>query len=313
MKYAVISDIYGNVHALRLALADAQACGADSYLFAGDYCIGAPWHNEVIELIRSLPNCRAIRGNNDDMSSFPEDESGQYSIARWCRATVTDENRWWLDALPAALTFTCDGCTLHMTHSSEAFVGKALHNHFRSSALTRRFPDGPISRTSLLDTFRHTLHEDTDFMMRISALDQGVYLFGHNHIQCHGDFDGRLLVNPGSCGNPLDCGEFCAPYTLLTIEDGQCAVEERRIPYNAELLISQVKATSQYPSARVWSELLFSAWRTCREKSGSFIRHCIAYAERIGDPRRPVAKDTWEAAYAEWAQHAQDWFPELFA
>ena len=36
------------------------------------------------------------------------------------------------------------------------------------------------------------------------------------------------------------------------------------------------------------------------------------YAASIGDDRRPFAKDTWEAAYAEWAQHAREWFPELF-
>lgn len=312
MKYAIISDIHGNAPALRLVLADAKACGVDGYLLTGDYCVSAPWHNEVIELIRSLPNSHVIRGNNDVMSAYPTDDSGQYAIARWCRDTLSVENRRWLDSLPDALTISCEGCTLHMAHSSEAFVGKTLHNHFRSSALTRRFPSGPISRAVLLDAFRHTLREDADFMTRITALDKSVYIFGHNHIQCHGDFDGRLLVNPGSCGNPLDCGEFCAPYTLLSIKNGQCIVEERRIPYDAEPLISQVKETPQYVSARVWSELIFSAWRTCREKSGSFIRHCVAYADRIGDPCRPFSNDTWEAAYAEWAEHSREWFPELF-
>lgn len=312
MKYAVISDIHGNAPALRLALADAQACGVDGFLLAGDYCVSAPWHNEVIELIRGLPNCHVIRGNNDVMSSYPEDDSGQYAVARWCRSTLTTENRRWLDSLPDTLTISCEGCTLHMAHSSEAFVGKSLHTHFRSSALTRRFPDGPVSRAALLDAFHHTLREDTDFLSRIYTLDRGVNIFGHNHIQCHGDFDGRLFVNPGSCGNPLDCGEFCAPYTLLTIENGRCTVEERRIPYDAELLITQVKESPQYAAARVWSELIFSAWRTCREKSGSFIRHCVTYADNIGDPRRPFAKGTWEAAYALWELHAKEWHPELF-
>ena len=88
--------------------------------------------------------------------------------------------------------------------------------------------------------------------------------------------------------------------------------EERRIPYDVEWLIDQVKSTGQYAAARVWSEIIFSEWRTCREKVYQFLWHCEHYAERIGDPRRPFAKDTWEAAYAEWAQHAQTWHPELF-
>ncbi len=312
MKYAVISDIHGNAPALQHALTDAQAFGVDGYLFAGDYCVSAPWHNEVIALIRDLPNCYVIRGNNDVMSAYPEDNSGQYAVARWCRSTLTPENRHWLDSLPDTLTFSCEGCMLHMAHSSEAFIGKTLHTHFRSSTLARRFSDGPVSRAALLDTFRHTLHGDADFMSRISTLERGVYIFGHNHIQCHGDFDGKLIVNPGSCGNPLDCGDFGAPYTLLTIENGRCTVEERRILYDAESLITQVKESQQYAYARVWSELVFSAWRTCREKSGSFIRHCIAYADSISDARRPFAKDTWEAAYALWEAHAREWYPELF-
>ena len=312
MKYAIISDIHGNAPALRLVLADAQANGAEGYLLAGDYCLIAPWHNEVIDLIRRLPHAHIIRGNNDNMSFFPEDDSGQYAIGRWCRSTLTAENRRWLDSLPDTLTLSCENCTLHMAHSSEAFFGKSLHNHFRSSSLARRFPDAPVSRAVLLDSFRSTLCHDEDFVQSLSALNKGIYIFGHNHIQCHGNFDGRLLINPGSCGNPLDCGEFCAPYTLLTIEDGRVSVEERRIPYDAEDLIAQVKATGQYAAARVWTEIIFSEWRTVREKVFQFLWHCERYADRIGDPRRPFAKSTWEAAYAEWTEHAREWFPELF-
>ena len=37
MKYAIISDVHGNAHALRLALEDARREGAQGFLFAGDY------------------------------------------------------------------------------------------------------------------------------------------------------------------------------------------------------------------------------------------------------------------------------------
>lgn len=36
MKYAIISDIHGNLPALLLVLADAAAQGAQQYLFVGD-------------------------------------------------------------------------------------------------------------------------------------------------------------------------------------------------------------------------------------------------------------------------------------
>lgn len=47
MKYAVISDIHGNLPALQLVLKDAAAQGAQQYLFARDtwYAAFEAWRN----------------------------------------------------------------------------------------------------------------------------------------------------------------------------------------------------------------------------------------------------------------------------
>ena len=312
MKYAVISDIHGNAPALRLALADAAAHQVDGYLLAGDYCISAPWASEVVDILRRLPNAHIIRGNDEAHLDVPPGDDGQFEVSRWCMSTLSPDAKAWLDALPEELTIPCRGHAIRMAHSSTVFVGKCLHEKFRTSVLPGFYPDGPASREDLQADFQR-LWEKEEFRAHIAALDKGVYVFGHNHIQSWADFDGRVLVNPGSVGMPLDCGAaFCAPYSLLTIEDGVVSVEERRIPYDVETLIAQVKQTGQYAAARVWSELIFSEWRTVREKVYQFLHHCERYAESIGDVRRPFAKSTWEAAYAEWAAHAQELYPELF-
>ena len=220
MKYAVISDVHGNAPALRLVLEDAHQQGAQGYLLAGDYCISAPWPNECVSLLRALPTCRAIRGNNDAMYVFPHDDSGQYEVARWCRAVLQNDHRSWLDALPPDLSFTCEGVHVRMAHSSEAFVGKTMHASFRSGMLPLRYPRAPVSRERLLADFRSLPVQDGHFRECVYALEPGVYIFGHNHIQCHADFDGRLLINPGSCGDPLDCGDPGVPYTLRPSKTG---------------------------------------------------------------------------------------------
>ncbi len=311
MKYAVISDVHGNAPALRLALADAAAHGVDGYLLAGDYCISAPWGHEVVDILRGLPNARIIRGNDEAHLDVPPGDDGQFEVSRWCMSTLAPEDKTWLDALPETLTFTCEGVTIHMAHSSQHFVGKCLHEKFRTSVLPGFYPDGPASREALQADF-HMLWKKDEFRAHIAALDKGVYVFGHNHIQAWGEFDGRVLVNPGSVGLPLDCCCFGAAYSLLTIENGLVSVEERRIPYDAEDLIAQVKSTGQYAAARIWTEIIFSEWRTVREKVYQFLNHCERYAESIGDARRPFAKSTWEAAYTQWVAHAQEWHPELF-
>lgn len=311
MKYAVISDIHGNAPALRLVLADATAHGVDGYLLVGDYCISAPWASEVVSILRNLPNARIIRGNDEAHLDVTPGDDGQFEVSRWCMSTLTPADKAWLDALPEELTFACEDVDIRMAHSSQVFVGKSLHEKFRTSVLPGFFPDGPASREELQADFRRLWEKDS-FREYIHALPRGVYIFGHNHIQSWADFDGRILVNPGSCGLPLDCGEFGAVYSLLTIEDGRVSVEERRIPYDAEELIMHAKSTGQYAAARVWTEIIFSEWRTVREKVYQFLHQCERYADQIGDARRPFAKSTWEAAYAEWTAHAREWHPELF-
>ena len=312
MKFAVLSDIHGNAPALRLVLAEAAARHVDGYLLAGDYCISAPWASEVIALLRGLPNARIIRGNDEAHLDIGPGEDAQFAASRWCMSTLSVGDKAWLDALPEQLDFTLEGVPFHMAHSSKAYVGKCLHERFRTSVLPGFYPDGPVPRETLLQDF-HALWDKAEFREHIHSLGTGVYIFGHNHIQAWGDFDGRVLVNPGSCGMPLDCCDaFCAPWTLLTIEDGRVTVEERRLPMDVEALIAQAKTTGQYQAARVWSEIIFSEWRTCREKVWQFLHFCNRYADSIGDARRPFAPDTWEATYAEWEAHARDWYPELF-
>ncbi|MBE5803768.1 MAG: metallophosphoesterase family protein [Clostridiales bacterium] len=312
MKFAIISDIHGNAPSLRLALADAQQQGADAYLLAGDYCISAPWPNEVTDILRTLPNAVFVRGNDESHLDVPAGDDGQFEVSRWCSRTLTSENKAWLDALPEEAAFCCEGIPIRMAHASQAFVGKALQAHFRTSILPARYPHGAVSREALLADFRRTMAQDEACRAAIHALEPGVYIFGHNHIQAHGCFDGRWLIDPGSCGMPLDGGDFGACYSLLTLENNTVTVEERRVPYDLDTLIDQVKTTGQYASARVWSEIIFSEWRTCREKVFFFLTYTEEYANRIGDTRRPFAKDTWQAAHEEWTAVAPRRWPELF-
>ena len=296
MKYAVISDIHGNSPALRLALADAKAQGAEGFLFAGDYSISAPWAGEVIALMRSLPNARFICGNDESHLDVPPGDDGQYEVSRWCASTLTEADRAFLAAMPEEASFVYGGVRVRMAHSSEHFFGKHLHERFRTSLLPRLYPEGKIGRDELLADFRAWCEQGA-MREAILALPPGVYVFGHNHIQAHAEVEGRVLVNPGSCGLPLDGGDFCCAYTLLTIEDSAVGVEERRLPMDADALIAQVKQTPQYAAARVWSELIFDEWRTCREKVYYFLHHCEQHARAAADDRRPFARETWEAAY----------------
>lgn len=313
MKYAVIADIHGNLPALELVLNDAEKQGAKGYLLAGDYCISAPWANQVLDRLRGLPHACHIRGNDENHLDVPPGDDGQFAVSRWCASTISPENKAWMDALPEKIMLTCQGVSIHMAHAAQAFVGDTIFTHFNAGSLPFRYPNGAIGWQDLNADFQHTMAADSGFQSALSGLTPGVYISAHNHIQCWGNFSGRLFLNPGSCGLPLDCGEFAACYALLTIENGKARVEVRRISYDVEKLIEQVKATEQYTAARVWSETIFSEWRTRREKVWYVLQNAERYAQEIGDLRRPFAPDTWEAAFRRWQETEQYKYPELFA
>lgn len=65
MKFAIFSDIHGNLPALNAVIEDAEKQNVDSFLFLGDYCISNPYPDECIARIRSLDSKYAVRGNEE--------------------------------------------------------------------------------------------------------------------------------------------------------------------------------------------------------------------------------------------------------
>jgi len=63
-------------------------------------------------------------------------------------------------------------------------------------------------------------------------------VLGHTHIQHKATIDGRLIVNPGSVGQPRDGDERAAYATLDTAAD---EVELRRVEYDINRAISRVE------------------------------------------------------------------------
>ena len=66
MKYLVLSDIHGNLEALRAVLAHAARKRRDAVLFLGDAVGYGAAPNQVVERMRDLGGTMiAVRGNHD--------------------------------------------------------------------------------------------------------------------------------------------------------------------------------------------------------------------------------------------------------
>ena len=108
MKAAIISDIHGNVEALRAVLRDTAKEGCEKVYCLGDVVGYGPSPNECCALVRAM-GIETILGNHDEMvatdAPLPELLLNPlaYKSLLWTRETLTAEHRRWLQNLPRSI------------------------------------------------------------------------------------------------------------------------------------------------------------------------------------------------------------------
>ena len=311
MKFAVISDIHGNLPALSSCLEDAERNGADCYLFVGDYCISNPYPDECIARIRCIEDKYVVRGNEEkylenlqgkDQAAWTD---GQMQVSYWCYRNIGADNLGWLLSQPARIELAYHNRVLRLAHSSAEFIGDCEHRGWSTAQVARRYGENFIDLKTLREDIRSDLAGDGRFQEMLRTLPEGIYIFGHTHVQWSYQTEDKrhIFINPGSCGLPLDCIRDGVPYTILELDkEGEVRVEERRVAFDTERYLESFRKSGQYEKAGVWSRINVRELETRREQMTFFLGFVEEYAQRIGDDRRPFAVSTWERAYTEWAR-----------
>jgi len=180
MRIAVIADIHGNRRALEAVLADLPRRGADLVVNLGD-CLSGPLQPAgVADRLMAL-GWPTVRGNHDRQLLDRPVSAMTFSDA-FTAERLTVVQRDWLAALPPVLTpavgvFACHGTPEDdLTYALEVVAGP---QHLRpATAMEAASRIGPTPGASLV-------------------------LCGHSHLARVVRLpDGRLVVNPGSIGQP---------------------------------------------------------------------------------------------------------------
>jgi predicted phosphodiesterase len=103
MRLAVLTDIHGNLHALRAVLAALSREGVDGYLCLGDLVGYGPHPNECVEAMADR-EAVCVAGNHDLMALGELDEQRCGPLARrqlgWTRDALDEPTRAYLKGLP---------------------------------------------------------------------------------------------------------------------------------------------------------------------------------------------------------------------
>lgn len=202
MKIAIISDIHGNLEALKAVLEDTKRKGVEKIFCLGDIVAKGSHAKECIELVKQ--NCEiVVRGNCDRHFSEPLSEmtkKSEYERNRWekIHSMLSEEEKEYLRNLPYSFEFYLSGSLVRIFHSSPEADNKVL-----------------ISQDSIEDKYKMFLPSDKTMSDEIAD----VIIYGHIHHQYMDKIYNKTIANTGSVGN-----SFC----LIRNPEKDSRIEEIR-------------------------------------------------------------------------------------
>lgn len=175
MGTAIVSDIHGNLPALRAVVDDAEARGCTRFLNLGDLLSGPLWPAETADFLMAR-NWPTIAGNHErQVLTLAPDRMNRTDA--FTRTQLADSHLGWMAALPATLALD-DVFVCHGTPRSDL-------QHFLETVE----PAG-LRRAS-----------EAEVGERLGERRKPLTLCGHSHVPgiCRLG-DGRAVANPGSVG-----------------------------------------------------------------------------------------------------------------
>jgi predicted phosphodiesterase len=218
MRYAIVADIHGNVIALKAVLDDLGHRGVDRIINLGDCVSGPLWPSETAELLIQL-DWPTVRGNHDRwVTEWPLEK--HYASDAFAFRALSSAQLAWLRGLPASLELG-DGIL-------------ACHG---------RPEDDNAYLLEDIDGGRLVVAPNAHVLERVRSVAARFVLCGHSHIPGAMTVDDKVIINPGSVGQPAyedptepvhvsESGSPFARYAVLDIHAGRTTFEHVAVLYD---------------------------------------------------------------------------------
>ncbi|HBR15370.1 MAG TPA: metallophosphoesterase [Candidatus Omnitrophica bacterium] len=216
MRYAVLSDIHGNLEALQAVIQACRQQRVEAFLCVGDTVGYGANPQECLEILRGL-KAISVAGNHDwavsgklDFSYFTED--GQAAVL-WTRNKIAFEQFNYLNSL-------------ELVYKNEDVI--LAHGSLDQPAQFNYLEDLPQAQEAF------------------PLMDRGICFVGHTHVprifiqrgeksyftqilEMELSADDKYIVNVGSVGQPRD-GNSLASYGIY--DTGMAMIDIKRVPYD---------------------------------------------------------------------------------
>lgn len=228
-RIAIITDIHGNIYALKAALKAIREKSVDFIYCLGDMIGIGPFSNEVLYTLMELNNMEMITGNHDESvlallnnEPYPESRINVIQHHEWIADRLDHEYKSALEKLPRIINPVIYGKKLHLIHYP---MNQSLFN-------------AHISR----DPFDLTGKPSPQNFSSIDSLHAfSLICFGHEHDNHQFEFDNKMFFNPGSLG----CfNEPFARYGIIDIDESGIEIREEYAPYEFDAYVREIRKTN---------------------------------------------------------------------
>src|SRR5437764_10048563 len=217
MRFAIFSDVHGNLEALEAVLADARARKCTDFVCLGDVVGYNANPRECVERVREM-DCPIVKGNHDEQASLTESSRDFNELAeaaiQWTRDHLGDADKTWLRDLKLQRQVR-DFTIVHATLDTPEQWGYVFNNLDAAASFTYQH--------TAVCFFGHT-HVPMAFVR-----EDGVQRLRIDKLRI--DPSKKYFINVGSVGQPRD-GEWRAAYCIYHVDGA--VVEKRRLKYNLE-------------------------------------------------------------------------------
>ena len=185
-KIAIISDIHGNLEALKTVLNDIKEKNISKIFCLGDIIAKGTHSKECINLIKKnceviiKGNCDEYFTNNIDLSGKTESEANRII---WNQKKLDEDTIKYLNQLPFCYEFYMSGRLVRLVHAHPEKIDKFVGN---------------------IDTIDRLYELFLPSANTISDKKADVLIYGHIHTQYVQKIYNRIIINAGSVGNAID-------------------------------------------------------------------------------------------------------------
>jgi len=312
MRIAILSDIHGNLEAYKQVLKSISKENIDKTIHLGDYFGEFSKPNEVFDLLMDEDKTLMVSGNKERYlleDHFREENHAEYDhfqMLYWNFKTLKEEYLEFMTLLPEVIHTTLEDKTFLITHDGQDMIKSVVLKAFNSRNHAYLMPK---THKSYLNYVATTIRRSPSLRQELSCMTADVILFGHSHVQWHCFMDGKLLINPGSVGLPLD-GKVGACYTILDIQGDQMQVEEKFIKYPIKRTISSLRNSTMYDLSQFWSKIGIEQLKTGRDVISFFFKHVSILKEDFPESSHwPIGNDLFHHAVDTWPEARKKLIP----